>query len=87
MVGINVTDIWKVDKIGRTSLRTIKKYADVLWWDLINSSMKAAVSIDSLAISIEISTTTINMSHRIEMYDQSLISSLSHKINGSIHNR
>ena len=62
-------------------------YADVLWWDLINSSMKAAVSIDSLAISIEISTTTINMSHRIEMYDQSLISSLSHKINGSIHNR
>ena len=62
-------------------------YADVLWWDLINSSMKATVSIDSLAISIEISTTTINMSHRIEMYDQSLISSLSHKINGSIHNR
>ena len=62
-------------------------YADVLWWDLINSSMKAVASIDSLAISIEISTTTINMSHRIEMYDQSLISSLSHKINGSIHNR
>ena len=87
MVGINVTDIWKLDKIERTRLRTIKEYADVLWRDLINSSMKAAVSIESLAISIEISTTTINISHRIEMYDQSSISSLSHKINGSVHTR
>ena len=87
MVGINVTGIWKLDKIGRTNLRTIKEYADVLWRDLINSSMKAVASIDSLAISIEISTTTINMSHRIEMYDQSSISSLSHKINGRVHTR
>ena len=87
IVGINVTNIWKLDKLNKKKDMTIKEFADILASDLMNSAMKAAVSSDSVSTSIRITDTTINMTRRrIEsQQDQSSISSLSYEIEGSNH--
>ena len=87
MVGINVTDAWKLYNIGKITSQTIKEYADILSRDLIDTAMREAISIDSLATSIEINSNTICMSRQIDN-DGTLISSLSQEVNpGSIHTK
>ena len=44
---------------------TIKEFIDVLASDLMNTVMKATVSSDSVATSIKITNTTINVMRRI----------------------
>ena len=64
MVGMNVTDIWKLEKLKKKKDMTIKEFADILVSDLMNSAMKTAVSSDSVSTSIRITDTTINMTRR-----------------------
>ena len=65
MVGMNVTDIWKLDKLNKKNDMTIKEFADILASDLMNSAMKIAIPSDSVSTSIKITDTTINMTRRI----------------------
>ena len=64
MVGMNVTDIWKLNKLNKKKDMIIKEFADILASDLMNSAMKATVSSDSISPSIRITDTTINMTRR-----------------------
>ena len=80
MVGMNVIDAWKLNKIGKITPQTIKEYADILSRDLINATMRKDISTYSLATSIEINYNTICISRHI------LTSSLSQEVDpGSIH--
>ena len=82
---MNVTDVWKLDKIEKITSQTIKEYAGILSRDLIDAAMRKDISTDSLAASIEINYNTICMSRQIDN-DGTLISSFSQKVNpGSIH--
>ena len=61
---MNVTDIWKLYKFNKKKDMIIKEFADILASYLMNSTMKAAVSSDSVSTSIRITDTTINMTRR-----------------------
>ena len=61
---MNVTDIWKLYKLNKKKDMIIKEFADILASYLLNSTMKAAVSSDSVSTSIRITDTTINMTRR-----------------------
>ena len=61
---MNVTDIWKLYKLNKKKDMIIKEFADILASYLLNSTMKAAVSSDSVSTSIKITDTTINMTRR-----------------------
>ena len=78
MVGTNVTDILKLDKLNKKKDMTINEFADILASDIMNSAMKAAVSSDSVSTSIRITDTTINTTRRRikSQQDQSSILSL-----------
>ena len=77
---MNVTDVWKLDKIEKITSQTIKEYAGILSRDLIDAAMRKDISTDSLAASIEINYNTICISRHI------LTSSLSQEVDpGSIH--
>ena len=87
MVGINVIDVWKLDKIEKNTSQIIKEYADIFSRTLIDATMREAISIDSLATSIEMNYNTICMSRQIDN-DGTLISLLSQEVNpGSIHTK
>ena len=87
MVGMNVTDAWKLNKIGKITSQTIKEYADILSRDLIDATMIEAISTDTLATLIEINSNTICMLRQIDN-NVTLISSLSQEVNsGSIHTK
>jgi len=59
------TNIWKLHKLTKKKYITIKEFIDVLASDLMNTVMKATVSSDSVATSIKITNTTINVMRRI----------------------
>ena len=87
MVGMNVIDVWKLDKIEKNTSQIIKEYADIFSRTLIDAAMREAISTDSLATSIEMNYNTICMSRQIDN-DGTLISLLSQEVNpGSIHTK
>ena len=46
MVGINVTDAWKLYNIGKITSQTIKEYDYILSRDLIDAAIREAISTD-----------------------------------------
>ena len=87
MVGMNVIDVWKLDKIEKNTSQIIKECADIFSRTLIDATMREAISIDSLETSIEMNYNTICMSRQIDN-NGTLISLLSQEVNpGSIHTK